>query len=330
MPCRQSLGARAARAARGAGDETRQDFQWFSPERICWGFLLFSCSSCRNINKLNCNDGFAVHQPAPPAKATKTLRIAKQSCHKFDARPGFKTRIELACPCHHMSSSGQHRMTLLSLLHLLLRNLPILSHSHWPYHWNRAAPPIAPGSVGLLGNESDWGKQNRSKVGLVGKQIDLEEFGKSLDYAELGTASNVGSAFGCWSETAPLQVFSRNLSKHQRQYSTHHHHFEMLRVFPFPACSLVATMVKGEALFGVEASQLRRRSSEELFLTNFWSCQSISYRKSMAYRKVFEMQKQWSAEVMKLWIVVRCINEWRNGWDQWINQKLLSYSPSGK
>jgi hypothetical protein len=166
---------------------------------------------------------------------------AKQSCHKFDARPGFKTRIELACPCHHMSSSG-HRMTLLSLL---LRNLPILSHSHWPYHWNRAAPPIAPGSVGLLGNESDWGKQNRSKVGLVGKQIDLEEFGKSLDYAEFGPASNVGSAFGCWSETAPLQVFSRNLSKHQRQYSTHHHHFEMLRVFPFPACSLVATMVKG-------------------------------------------------------------------------------------
>ena len=272
MPCRQSLGAGAARAARGAGDET-------------------------NYNKVNYNDGFAVHQTAPPAKATKTIRIQCQNI-----------KVATSLMQGQVSRLALNLLVLVTCLPLapneiviILPNLPILSHGHWPYHWNRAAPPIAPGSVGLLGNESDWGKQNRSKVGLVGKQIDLEEFGKSLDYAELGTASNVGSAFGCWSETAPLQVFSRNLSKHQRQYFTHHHRFEMFRAFPFPACSLVATMVKGEALFGVEASQLRRRSSEELFLTNFWSCQSISYRKSIAYRKVFEMQKQWSAEVLKWW-----------------------------
>ena len=50
----------------------------------------------------------------------------------------------------------------------------------------------------------------------------------------------------------------------------------------------------------------------------------INYKKSVAYKKVLEMQKQWSVEVGK------CINEWANGgWDanemtEPMNTKLMN------
>lgn len=127
MPCRQSLGARAARAARGAGDETRLSMVFTrirgSVEDSCYSVA----ETSTNYNKLNCNDGFAVHQPAPPAKATKTLRILSKVATSLMQGQVSRLALNLTCPCHLV-------ITCLPLapndIVIILRNLPILSHGH--------------------------------------------------------------------------------------------------------------------------------------------------------------------------------------------------------